>query len=133
MRCCQRAAIIAAVVAAVSPLAVGPAGAGRSSTGLSPQNAAALIRANAGNTEVVTFGNRRLPPVTIFRGKSRRPVKPGTITIANLAVRRVLPKGRAGTEMLVAFADPRLQPVTVLRGGGFEPPDLELFAPAATL
>jgi hypothetical protein len=35
--------------------------------------------------------------------------------------------------MVVAFADPRLQPVTVLRGGGFEPPEIELFAPASTL
>jgi hypothetical protein len=132
MRRWQRIATIAAV-AAVSPLAVGLATAGQISKGLSPQNAAALIRANARNAEVVTFDNRRLPPVTIVRGKSRPPAKPVTDAVANLADPRALPKRRAGSEMVVAFADPRLQPVTVLRGGGFEPPDLELFAPAGTL
>jgi hypothetical protein len=97
---------------------------------LSPQNAAALIRANARNTEVVTFGNRRLPPVTIVRGKTSPP------SIAEVADRRTpsLRVVRAhNSETVVAFADPHLQPVTVLRGRAFEPPDLELFAPAATL
>jgi hypothetical protein len=108
--------------------------AGRISTGLSPQNAAALMRANAKNAEIVTFADRRLPPVTIVRGKSRPPAEPGTGMVANFADPRALPKRRAGSEMVVAFADPRLQPVTVLRGGGFEPPDLvELFAPASVL
>jgi hypothetical protein len=133
MRCCRGITIIAAVAAAISPLAAGPAMAGRSATRLSPQAAAALIRANAGNAEVATFANRRLAPVTIVRGKSRPPSPPATggkLVDLRAASRRV---ARAGSEAVVAFADPRLLPVTVLRGARFEPPDLELFAPASAL
>jgi hypothetical protein len=125
--------IIAAVVAAMSPVAIGSAAAGRVSTGLSPQNAAAQIRANAGNAEVVTFANRRLGPVTIVRGKSRPLSMPGAGPVAGSAFSPAPPKRRPGSEMVVAFANPRLEPVTVLRGGGFAPADLELFAPAGAL
>jgi hypothetical protein len=133
MRRWQRIATIAGVVAATAPLAAGSAAAGQSSKRLSPQAAVALIRANSQNVEIVTFADRRLPPVTIVRGVGRPAAKPGAGAVANLADPRAQPKRRAGSEMVVAFADPRLATVTVLRGGGFEPPDLELFAPAATL
>ncbi len=133
MRRWQRIATIAAVVAALAPLAGGSAAAGRSSKRLSPQAAVALIRANSRNAEIVTFADRRLPPVTIVRGKSRAAAKPGAGAVAKFADPRAQPKRRVGSEIVVAFADPRLSPVTVLRGGGFEPPDLELFAPAAAL
>jgi hypothetical protein len=133
MRRYERIAIIAAVAVALSRVAVGSAAAGHVSPRLNPQNAAALLRSNSQNTEVVTFADRRLPPVRIVRGNSRPQSKPGTAEIADSADSRPPPTRRAGSEMVVAFADPRLQPVTVLRGGGFEPPDLELFAPAGSL
>jgi hypothetical protein len=100
--------VMIAAVAAWSSL-VGPAAGGQLATRPKPRNVVAvinlMIRDNSKNTEIVAFGDRRLPPVKVVRGKNK-PISP--------------PVTR-GTTDSVAFADKRMQPVQVMRGAGRVP------------
>ena len=144
------------VAVAAWPLAIGLPAVAQTSAKAKPRNVSALveslIRKNAKNVEIVTFADRRLPPVKIVRGKSVPPGQPETaeiITFPNPRSRPVrIVRGRGETAAakprpgryetgdtteLVTFADPREQPVTVLRGSVLYTPDMELFAPASTI
>ncbi len=146
--------MIAGVVA--WPILIGPAAAAQTSSKARPRNVSALvenlIRRNAKNVEIVTFADRRLPPVKIVRGRSVPPGKPETTEIVTFANPRRRPvhvvRGRSQASTvkpggaryatgrnieLVTFADPREQPVTVLRGSVFDAPDIGLFGPASTI
>jgi Transglycosylase SLT domain len=123
-----------------------------------PHNVAALVKAlirkNSKNVEVVTFADRRLPPVKVVRGKREPPpptrhgmietvtfsdkhkkpvriIRGGTevaiLEIATAAPTPVQPSDGAKVE-IVSFADPRERPVTVLRGSAATVINIALFA-----
>jgi hypothetical protein len=149
------------IAAAVMWSAVaGPAARAQLSSKPTPRNVVAviniLIRKNAKNTEFVSFGDRRLPPVRVVRGKkepTRPPIGHGTTQIVGFpdtqtkpvrimrgtgfAVAEIwlpaappVPRANRATADTVSFADRRQRPVTVLRGSPVAVINLDLLAAA---
>ena len=143
---CRNLLVMIAAVAAWS-IASGPSAGAAASSKAKPRIAAervrALIQRNSKNTQIVTFDDRRLPPVRIVRGSPKRALGPATLGSVTLVsfpgspmspvrvVRggnafaahssfaagvRPVQGGDSGTTETISFIDPRELPVTVLRG-----------------
>lgn len=120
------------IIAVVAPLMIGAgaAAAPPPSPAKPPHKLAALveaaIREHPNHIEIVTFGNPRLAPVEVVRGKIGHP---------GAALARARPiyarAASGGTMEIVTFADRRQTAVTVLRGSPAVVAEPDLFAPGA--